>query len=65
MTAAVTKMASTSAAGAAQKMPVTPMKTGINREKTISSTSRRTDNGAAAFALPMDCRKMARPSVHR
>ena len=59
MTATVAKMASTSATGAAKKIPVTPRKTGIKREKTTSSTSRKTDNGAAAFALPMDCRKMA------
>ena len=59
MTVAVTKIASISAMGAAQKMPVTPKATGINRDSTISSASRKIDSGAAALALPMDCRKIA------
>ena len=59
ITTAVTAMASTSAMGAAQKMPVTPQTMGAAMENTISSTSRRMDSGAAAFAWPMDCRKMA------
>lgn len=42
-------------------MPVTLTASGSSREKTISSTSRRTDNGAVAFALPMDCRNYLNP----
>lgn len=41
-TATVTAMAGRSAAGAAQKMPVTPSRVGMSREKAISSASRRT-----------------------
>ena len=59
MTTAVTAMASTSAMGAAQKMPVTPSSAGTISENRISRASRRMDSGAACLAWPMDCRKMA------
>jgi len=59
MTMPVMEMAMISAIGAAQKIPVTPPKTGTMSEKTISSTSLKTDKGAASFACPMDCRKIA------
>lgn len=59
MTAAVMAMASTSAMGAAQKIPVTPQKTGATSESAIRNRSRSSDSGAAAFAFPMDCRKIA------
>lgn len=59
ITTSVIRIAITSAIGAAQKIPVTPPKIGTISEKIISSTSLKMGKGAAAFACPMDCRKIA------
>lgn len=55
----VIEIAIKSATGAAQKILSTPRKTGAISEKAISKTSRKIDNGTAAFTYPIDCKKIA------